>query len=583
MSVTQFDLILFGVPALISVGVALLAWQHRSNPGGKPLVIHGLGSAVWILSYGLGTRVNSQLIAPRMLGVSWLAAVVVAFSGMYVAVEYTERTWLKRPIALGSIGGYLCLEALVIGFNPGGLFYTRAPTVIQTGTPVYEFGVWWAVHLFVVFVAATAMLGMFVESYFTQSGAYRQQARVILSGVVVIYLAAIIEVAGLEPYPDLLYNATMAGSTILSVTFLWALFYADFLELTPIARRALLEDIDDAAVVLDHQDRLVYANGAAHDLFDTDPEYVGLPADDFSFSVGDQNLNQLTEMANGKTEIAITPNSKKRYFSVSASTVGDDERRRAFVLHEITAEREYRQRVEEQRDSLDILNEVLRHDIRNNLQLILGYTELVTDTIDDDDELQRHLETINKNAEQAVDLTKVAREMAAVMISEEQELEPVSIRSVVMSEVEHFREAYPDANIITASEVQQVSVRANEVLGSVFRNLLKNAVQHNDKAVPTIVVSSKTEDRHINIRVADNGPGISDAAKEDIFGKGEKGLDSEGTGIGLYLVKSLVESYGGDISIEDRKEGDVIETETPADTPPEGVVFVVRLPIIRKD
>ena len=579
MSVSQFDLVLFGIPALISAGVAVVAWQHRSSPGGKPLVIHGLASTVWILSYGAGTRLNSQLIAPRMLGVSWLAAVIVAFSGMYVAVEYTERTWFKRPIALGSVGGYLCLEALLIGLNPGGLFYARAPTIVQNGTPVYEFGVWWTVHLSVVFVAATAMLGMFLDAYVTQDGAYRQQARAILGGVAVIYLAAIIEVAGLEPYPDLLYNATMAGSTILSVTFIWALFYADFLKLTPTERRVLLEDIDDAAVVLDHQDHLAYANRAACDLFGTDPEYVGMPADDYFSTVGDQFLGQFTEMTDGKTEIEIMPNSEKRYFSVTVSTIGDNERRRAFVLHEITAEREYRQQIEKQRDDLDILNQVLRHDIRNDLQLILAYTEMAADTIDDD-EAETHLETVYENAEHAVDLTKVAREMAAVMLSAEQELEPISIRSVIQSEVDQIREAYPDANIISASEVQQEAVRANEMLGSVFRNLLKNAVQHNDKPVPTVAVSSNTVDESIKIRVADNGPGISDAAKEDIFGKGEKGLDSEGTGIGLYLVKSLVESYGGDVWIEDREEDDVIDTETPAETPSEGAVFVVELPTV---
>jgi PAS domain S-box-containing protein len=426
------------------------------------------------------------------------------------------------------------------------------------------------------------MLWMFLEAYLSESGRYRQQARAILGGVAVIYLTAIIEVAGLEPYPDLLYNATMAGSTVLSVTFLWALFYADFLEVTPVARRVLLEDIDDAAVVLDHQDRLVYANRAAHELFDTDPAYVGMPADDVFSVVRDQKLNQLTGMANGQTELVITPNGEKRYFSVTASTVGDDERRRAFVLHEITAEKEYRQRIEEQRDSLDLLNQVLRHDIRNDLQLILGYTEVVADRTADDVS-QRHLETVRESAEHAVELTKVAREMAAVMLSAEQELEPISIRMVVLSEVEQVREAYPDATIITASEIQQVSVRADEMLGSVFRNLLKNAVQHNDKPIPTVTVSSKTQDDRISIRVADNGPGISDDAKENIFGKGEKGLDSEGTGIGLYLVKSLVESYGGDVWVEDRKAGGVIDTETPADTPSEGAAFVVELPTVREE
>ena len=84
----------------------------------------------------------------------------------------------------------------------------------------------------------------------------------------------------------------------------------------------------------------------------------------------------------------------------------------------------------------------------------------------------------------------------------------------------------------------------------------------------------------VTIRVADNGPGVTDAAKEDIFGKGGNGLDSDGTGIGLYLVKSLVESYGGDVWVEDREAGDAVDAETPADTTTEGAVFVVELPTV---
>jgi Signal transduction histidine kinase len=206
---------------------------------------------------------------------------------------------------------------------------------------------------------------------------------------------------------------------------------------------------------------------------------------------------------------------------------------------------------------------------------------MLEEKVEDDDEAQMYLETVLDNADHAVDLTKVAREMAAVMLSADQELEPINIRTVVTKEIEQIRDAYPEASVITGSEIQQASVRANEMLGSVFRNLLKNAVQHNDKAVPTVAVSTVKEDETITIRVADNGPGVSDAAKEDIFGKGEKGLDSDGTGIGLYLVKSLVESYGGDVRVEDREEGGVVAAETPAETPSEGAVFVVELPTVQ--
>ncbi|MGM0606448.1 MAG: sensor histidine kinase, partial [Halobacteriota archaeon] len=94
--------------------------------------------------------------------------------------------------------------------------------------------------------------------------------------------------------------------------------------------------------------------------------------------------------------------------------------------------------------------------------------------------------------------------------------------------------------------------------------LLNNAVQHNNSAVPEVTVSVADYDDHLEVSVADNGPGISDELKTAIFTKGEKTLDSEGTGIGLYLVSTLVENYGGAVWVEDNE--------------PVGAVFVVSLP-----
>lgn len=104
------------------------------------------------------------------------------------------------------------------------------------------------------------------------------------------------------------------------------------------------------------------------------------------------------------------------------------------------------------------------------------------------------------------------------------------------------------------------------MLESVFRNLLKNAVQHNHTGHPRITVSMSETDGSATVRIADNGPGIPDDRKEQIFDHGEKGLDSEGTGIGTYLVKRLVTQYGGDVWIEDND--------------PTGSIFVVTLPTV---
>jgi signal transduction histidine kinase len=124
---------------------------------------------------------------------------------------------------------------------------------------------------------------------------------------------------------------------------------------------------------------------------------------------------------------------------------------------------------------------------------------------------------------------------------------------------------HPDAVVTLDDPLPEVEVSANELLGSVFRNLLKNAIQHNDKELPTATVDAIVDDDRAAVRVADNAPGIPDSPKESIFGKGEKGLESAGTGLGLYLLRSLVDLYGGDVRVEDND--------------PEGSVFVVELPL----
>ncbi len=73
--------------------------------------------------------------------------------------------------------------------------------------------------------------------------------------------------------------------------------------------------------------------------------------------------------------------------------------------------------------------------------------------------------------------------------------------------------------------------------------------------------------------VEDNGPGIPDDFKGQIFHRILRGTtNAKGMGLGLYLVKSLVESYGGHVWVEDRITGDYTK----------GVRFVVMLPAVEK-
>ena len=232
-------------------------------------------------------------------------------------------------------------------------------------------------------------------------------------------------------------------------------------------------------------------------------------------------------------------------------------------VQDVTAQKEYERQLENQRDNLETLNQVLRHDIRNDLQPVTAYADLLAEECEDE-EVKEYITTIQDSADHAVELTDTAREIADMMVSVAQNGEQVNLRAVLEKEVSEVQSAYPNAAVTYDTTIPPVIINANDMVSSVFRNLLKNAIQHNDKPVAEVTVSATEQDETVVIRVADNGPGVPDDQKDTIFGKGEHGLESAGTGIGLYLVETLVTNYGGKVWVEDND--------------PEGSVFVVELP-----
>jgi PAS domain S-box-containing protein len=232
------------------------------------------------------------------------------------------------------------------------------------------------------------------------------------------------------------------------------------------------------------------------------------------------------------------------------------------AIKDVTETREYQEVLEEQNERLELLNRIVRHDIRNDMQLVQGMADLLDDLSDEAE--QPHLETIRSRTEHVIELTDLMGELMDALVAEaEDTLEPTNLSFVLDREVREASSSYPDATIRTRGNVPLVEVTANDMLRSVFRNLLNNAVEHHDGDDPTVAVSAEVQDDWVLVQVADDGPGIDPERQETIFGKGEKGIDSEGTGLGLYLVYTLVDHYGGSVWVEDNE--------------PRGTVFNVRL------
>lgn len=299
---------------------------------------------------------------------------------------------------------------------------------------------------------------------------------------------------------------------------------------------------------------------------------------------GNREVDVLPEAAQStvfrKDDLAVIESGQPKEIEEEELTTADGERRIfrttkiPYTLSEtdedavlgyardITAVKEYERQLETQRDNLNILNEVMRHDIRNDLQLVTAYAEMLEESASLTDVYRSYLKKIQKAAENAIDLTTAAGELSAVMLQQNTELTAVGLETTLEAQLERIRSSR-QAVELTVGPIPSVDVYADELLSAVFRNLLGNALAHNRRSRPEITVETQRDEDVVTVQIADNGRGVPDSQKAAIFGRGNKGLESEGTGIGLYLVKSLVDRYGGAVWVEDND--------------PEGAIFCVEL------
>jgi PAS domain S-box-containing protein len=341
----------------------------------------------------------------------------------------------------------------------------------------------------------------------------------------------------------------------------------------------IVENVSDGVYVFDTDGIIEYVNPRIAEVTGIDRErWIGNTVRVFAEEgiAGEEPVAEFerafeafVEGGDERTQIDIeSPTGILDVIDIRLSAVRFDGELRKVVatVRDISDRVERERQLAERTEQLEVLNRVVRHDIRNDMTVVLAWLEALEAHVGEDgaDALDR----IERASEHVVELTEIARDHVDVVVGDgEIEPEPTDLTDALETELEKHRESYPNATFEIEGGVPDTRVAADGMLPSVFRNLLNNAVQHNDGPSPTVSVAAERDDDVVRVRVTDDGPGVPDAQKETIFGKGEKGLDSPGSGIGLYLVYSLVEGYGGDVWVEDRADGE------------SGAVFVVELPV----
>ena len=227
----------------------------------------------------------------------------------------------------------------------------------------------------------------------------------------------------------------------------------------------------------------------------------------------------------------------------------------------ITAERHSLQaeHLREQRELIDQMNSILRHEVLNSAQVIMGVSSLLKgsdEKIDPDDE---RLDRLHRQGEELSDVVREVRALLHV-VDESSQFEAIDLSDILRQEVEKIRSDHPDAAIET-SIPDEVFVEGDELIARAFGNVFQNAVEHNEPGPVRITVGVETTDGEAIVTIEDDGGGIPNERLDGLFERPERGTH----GLGLYIVERLLDNYQGTIEL--------VGTGT------EGTTFEITLPL----
>lgn len=325
----------------------------------------------------------------------------------------------------------------------------------------------------------------------------------------------------------------------------------------------IFETVRDRVFVLDGDGRITLANEPFTNLIGWERSAIedGFASDVLGSRVA-QTLEDLhTEIRatgdeHGATEVELPDeNGAMIPCEVTLSQLPDGSDRCVGVVRDVS------ERVQRERQ-VAVLDRVLRHNLRNDLTVVLGRADLLADRTTDE-ETREMVETIRKRSNRLLEFAEKARRAQQVL---DHVLTHSSARAPIEELVEgvanRIREAH--AEVTVSNELPSgARVTVPQTLRVALKDLATNAIEHNDRPDPWVEITVRRSGETLAVAVADNGPGIPGHERGVLIDGTDTPL-KHGSGIGFWLVHWIVTQHGGELRIDDREpRGSVVRLLLP--------------------
>ncbi|MCW5887468.1 MAG: diguanylate cyclase [Anaerolineales bacterium] len=251
------------IAGLTSAGVALTNWRQQAYRGGRALMVLLLGLSWWSLTYALFWL---RLPGPTpffWLDLTYIGVLSVPTALFCFALQFTGHGRYLNGLSFLLLITIPLLTLVLLWTDPlHGVFFA-GKRVTGQGV-IFDGGFGFYANLVYGYGLILVAIGFLLRALVTSRGLYRNQILAVLIGLAIPLVVNVASVAGLAPFPNL--DLTPFTFTLTGIIFAYAIFRLGLLDIVPIARHTLVEQMSDSLVVLDARDRLVDYNPAARQL-----------------------------------------------------------------------------------------------------------------------------------------------------------------------------------------------------------------------------------------------------------------------------------------------------------------------------
>lgn len=521
--------------------VAVLAIGHRDQPGAVPFVLLSVLLAAMVVGIAVGRSSALERWTPYLLFVPFVFA---SLAWLALAFEYTGR---GPVVTRQRAAGLTAFGIAVVGI-----------TGLGTVVPDPALQVWFLLVNVLQLALITAVgygMVLVARSGVGYGDLPRSGSLVLTTAGGGLLAATVVQIlAPAIPYETVfpLAEGILAGTAaLLLLTQVRYRVFDSGPSAGHLARETALDEMAAAVAITGREGSLLDFNRTAERTFDiAQPDTLGEPIEE-ALGVGPDLVDA--------GPVSLETSEGRRQFELECSELTSrtgEPIGRAYLLQDVTERRTHEQR-------LDVLNRVLRHNLRNDLDAIRGFAEAL-----------EHGDPDTHPADLAARIQGTADDLAALgeTLSRGERLleagpldpEPVDIDALLRRVTESLDERYPDASVTTqTTEGTTVVPTDRQVLETVLEETIENGIEHNDSEPARVEIAVLDDDSGVVVEVRDDGPGIPEQERSVLLEGTETPL-RHGSGLGLWLVYWGVVRLGGDLEFREREpRGSTVSIRLP--------------------